>query len=269
MSAYLRRDAARSPQLGRARELFTSTHLVRGATAGQDSGLTWFRTNAPHEELNAVLAVAGDRIDDAVRAMGDAPALWHSWPGDPRFDVEPGLRKRGFRFVEEEPVMVLSLDDGHASPPVRSVPGLQIQRVTDRESLTEWVRVWTGRTDPDLVAPLADKGLGRSAVVQHLLARLHGKPVGCAAAVLADSVVGIEHVITSERHRGHGVGTALTIAAVEEGRTRCASAAVLTASPDGLGIYRRLGFEEHAAVRRFARWPAGSDCNPESAAPPN
>lgn len=252
MSADMRQNTARSAPLRRARELFTSTHLVRGGTVGQDSGLTWFRTDAPHEELNAVLAVTGDRIDDAVRAMGDAPALWHSWPGDPRFDVEARLRQRGFRFVEEEPVMVLSLDDGHALPPVRSVPGLRIQLVADRESLAEWVRVWTGRTDPDLVAALADTGLGRPAAVHHLLARLNGEPIGCAAAVVTDSVVGVEHVITSEAHRGKGVGTALTIAAVEEGTTRGAIAAVLTASPDGLGIYRRLGFEEHAAVRRLA-----------------
>lgn len=235
-----------------ARQLFTSTHLVRATTFSRDAGLTWFRTGALHEELNAVLAVTGYRIDDAARTMGDIPALWHSWPGDQHYDVEVELQDRGFRFVEEEPVMVLSLDDGQRLPPVRSLPGLRIQRVTDTHSLAEWVRVWTGRADSALVALLADKGLGRRAVVHHVLALFDGEPIGCAAAVVTNSVVGVEHVVTSEAYRGQGVGTALTTAAVEEGRTRGAIAAVLTASPDGLGIYRRLGFKEHAIVRRFA-----------------
>lgn len=235
-----------------ARELFTASHLVRGATAGQDRGLAWFRTDAPHEELNAVLTVTGGRIDDAARAMGEAKALWHSWPGEQSFDVEAELRGRGFRFVEEEPVMVLSLDDGRPFPQTPPVPGLRIQPVDDIDSLTEWVRVWAGRAYPAVVDAFAAKSLGRFGVVHHLLAWYGGEPIGCAAAVVTNSVVGVEHVVTSQAHRGRGVGTALTTAAVEEGRTRGATAAVLTASRDGLRIYRRLGFEERAVVRRFA-----------------
>ena len=235
-----------------ARELFLSTHLVRAASSGQDDGLAWFRTGAQFDELNAVLAVAGDRIDDAVRAIGDAEALWHSWPGDGCFDVEEELRERGFRFVEEEPVMVLTLDDDWTTPSTAFEPRLRIERVAERQTLGEWVRVWTGSADPELIAALADKGLGRFAVVHHLLARFDGEAIGCSAAVVTDSVVGVEHVVTSARHRGKGVGTALTRAAIAEGRARGATAAILTASPDGLGIYRRLGFEEQAVVRRFA-----------------
>ena len=54
------------------------------------------------------------------------------------------------------------------------------------------------------------------------------------------------------KHRGRGIGTALTSAVLAAGRDAGASIAVLTASPDGAGIYRRLGFAEQRVVRRFA-----------------
>jgi len=239
--------------------LFTATHLVRGATAGEDGSLAWFRTGAAHEELNAVLAVAGDRIPDAVRAMGAVPALWHSWPEEPRFDVEEELLGRGFDFVEEEPVMVRALGTGSDAPAQTSpAPGLRIQRVTDRAALTTWVQVWTGSSDAAVTDALADKGLGPGRGVEHLLAVLDGEPVGCAAAVVTGAALAVEHVVAAQQHRGKGVGTALTAAVLETGRNRRATTAVLTASPDGLGIYQRLGFTPQTVVRRF-RPPRGED----------
>ncbi|MFP3393605.1 GNAT family N-acetyltransferase, partial [Brevibacillus sp. SIMBA_076] len=101
------------------------------------------------------------------------------------------------------------------------------------------------------VEALAAVGLGDGRAVTHLLAEVDGVAVGCAAAVVAGDAVAVEHIVTAASHRRQGIGTRLTVAALETGRRLGAATAVLTASPDGAAIYRRLGFVERDTVRRF------------------
>jgi ribosomal protein S18 acetylase RimI-like enzyme len=233
-----------------ARDLFAATHLVRGEGRLED-GLAWFHSGAPHEELGGVLFAEASRIDDGRTAMAGRPALWHSWPGHDRFDIETDLLRRGFRFVEEEPVMVRDLVERPG--PVAAPGGLRVREAADLDDLAAWVRAWTG-TAPDalVVAALAATGLGAGRRVHHLLGELDGAVVGCSAAVIVEGAVAVEHVVTAAPHRGRGIGTVLTAEAVDVGRARGARHAVLTASPDGAGLYRRLGFVEEDRVRRFA-----------------
>jgi len=233
------------------RSLFVATHLVRGGQAADDGGLAWFHTGAPHEELGGVLLARPDRIDEAVDALAGRPALWHSWPGSADADIEDDLLGRGFRFVEEEPVMVLDLHALGRTPAAPS--GLELREVDDHAGLASWVRVWSGtEPDPAIVTALATAGLGTGRSVHHLIATLDGAPVGCSAAVAAGGAVAVEHVVTDARHRGRGIGTALTSAALRTGLAAGARHAVLSASPDGAGLYRRLGFVQRDTVRRFA-----------------
>ncbi|MDN4613306.1 GNAT family N-acetyltransferase [Leifsonia sp. F6_8S_P_1B] len=225
-----------------------------------ESGWAWFRTGAPHEELNGVLQIPSDRVDEAQRAIGDIPALWHSWPGDPVYDIEAALVERGFRFVEEEPLMAMPLSHpAEGMTPMDSATAeaapYRIREVDHAgpDDLADWVRVWVGTTLPDETVNTIRVGLLRAGdAARYLLAEVDGIPVGCAAAIAAGGAVSVEHVVTSADHRGRGIGTALTAAATEAGRRLGATVAVLTASPDGVGIYRRLGFTEHGRVRRFA-----------------
>lgn len=233
-------------------ELYLRTHLVRAQASHSDSGLTWFRTGAPHEELNGVLRVTPDRVDESLAAMAETPALWHSWPGEPRFAVDEILASRGLGFVEEEPLMLCDL-----RTPLPSAPGFpadgRIQVAEDREALGDWVRVWTGTNAPEpLTDALASTGLGPARPVYHLVVRVQDEPVACAAAVLHRDALAVEHVVTLPEQRGRGLGTAVTRAVMELGRARGCTTAVLTASPDGSGIYRRLGFEVQGRVRRYA-----------------
>lgn len=230
---------------GDARELFVRTHLVRASRLGSDDGIAWFATGAPVDELNGVLLAEPGRIAEAAGAVAGLPALWHSWPGDERFDIESELLALGLGFVEEEPLMTLPLADaGRPGAPA----GLRIRRATSQKDLRAWAAVWLGAApEPTVVAALAAAPTAR-----YLLAETADGAVGCAAAVTAGDAVSVEHVVTDAAHRGRGIGTALTSAVLAAGRDAGASIAVLTASPDGAGIYRRLGFAEQRVVRRFA-----------------
>ena len=68
----------------------------------------------------------------------------------------------------------------------------------------------------------------------------------------------VQHVVTLPGFPGRGVSTALTVAALRCIAARGVRTAVLTSSPDGLGIYRRLGFRTVGAVRRYLWYPEES-----------
>lgn len=82
------------------------------------------------------------------------------------------------------------------------------------------------------------------------LGRVDGMPVGAAMSYRTDEAVGIFGVTTIASMRRRGYGTALTRAAmlVETGLP-----SILAPSPEGEGVYRRLGFEPVGELRIWGR----------------
>jgi ribosomal protein S18 acetylase RimI-like enzyme len=81
------------------------------------------------------------------------------------------------------------------------------------------------------------------------VARLDGQIVGCLTLVLYRIPTGlkawIEDVVVDEAARGHGVGEALNLAAIDEARRRGANAVNLTsrtAREAANRLYQRIGF---------------------------
>jgi ribosomal protein S18 acetylase RimI-like enzyme len=103
-------------------------------------------------------------------------------------------------------------------------------------------------------APLDDAAIGR--MLSHeantvFLARVEGQIVGTLTLVMVPIPSGlrarIEDVVVDASARGHGVGTALTAAAIECARSANARTVDLTSRPDrdSAGrLYERLGFRE-------------------------
>jgi ribosomal protein S18 acetylase RimI-like enzyme len=100
----------------------------------------------------------------------------------------------------------------------------------------------TPPTASDLAAIIAD---GQTFFV----ARVDGVIVGCLTLVLYRIPTGlkawIEDVVVDEAARGHGVGEALNLAAIDEARRRGANAVNLTsrtAREAANRLYQRIGF---------------------------
>ena len=99
---------------------------------------------------------------------------------------------------------------------------------------------------PPDAAALAAVMAGGSTV---FIARVDGQIVGSVTLVLYRISTGlkawIEDVVVDEAARGHGVGEALNLAAVEEARRRGAKAVSLTSRPSREAanrLYQRIGF---------------------------
>jgi ribosomal protein S18 acetylase RimI-like enzyme len=66
-------------------------------------------------------------------------------------------------------------------------------------------------------------------------------------------VSGVYNIATHPAARGRGVGTAVTAAAVEAGRSWGCDRVVLQASPMGESLYRKMGFRTVVTYRSWTR----------------
>ncbi|MGY6694995.1 MAG: GNAT family N-acetyltransferase [Roseinatronobacter sp.] len=80
----------------------------------------------------------------------------------------------------------------------------------------------------------------------HVLARLDGRPVGCARLLLLEDTGKIGRVCVLQDMRGQGVGVALIRAALDVLRAQPGvTCAKLGAQTHAIGFYEKLGFLPH------------------------
>lgn len=91
--------------------------------------------------------------------------------------------------------------------------------------------------------PEAEEVDGRDAGAFHLLAKLHGEPVGCARLLVQGDTGKIGRVCVLLHLRGQGIGVALVRAGLEVLRSReGVTRAKLGAQTHAIGFYSKLGF---------------------------
>ena len=76
--------------------------------------------------------------------------------------------------------------------------------------------------------------------------------MGTSVAIRSDSASGVYNVLTLERARRRGVGTALTWAAVAAGKAWGLDTIVLQSSPMAESMYRAMGFRLVAPYAVFS-----------------
>ncbi|UGT55680.1 GNAT family N-acetyltransferase [Nocardia asteroides] len=233
---------------------YVATHLVRARESGTGEGSSWFRTGAPSDELNAVLRLGGE-LHREIERMRDhfdgVPTCWHFWREIDPPDLPELLARQNLTLFETEPLMVFADGDSTSPQAVDRRALTRIEEVSDEIGLAEWAALWSGAdARAALVAGLRQgRELGST---RYLLWREQGEVLGCAAVVTSAAGASIEHIVTRADHRGRGIGTVLTQRALELALDSDPVRVVLTASPAGEGIYRRLGFVTVGHVDRYA-----------------
>lgn len=199
---------------------------------------------------------ANTRIDAIVSEFRrrNLPLTWQLGPSSQPADLGQGLLAHGFTHEEDEPGMtldMLTMNEDFLAP-----PELDIHTVKDPATLRQWVDIWLFAA-PDTVIPIyqrvhAQLGIGPQKPWQFFIGLLQGKPVATSGLFLAAGVATIHTVITLPEARHRGIGTAMTLAALRDARQRGYRYAVLTASPYGERIYRRIGFRDYCTISRYS-----------------
>jgi len=87
--------------------------------------------------------------------------------------------------------------------------------------------------------------------VHHFLLRVDGRAVACSSLFTGGGQAFVTNIGTRPEAQGRGFGTAATEATLELARTLGRTSATLTASVDGRGVYRRIGFRDAGVVDRY------------------
>lgn len=234
-----------------------------GATGRGDHGLWWVDSGRPDAEFNRVYVTPDSGDDEEYAAAVAEVVTYFRRAGRPfRWTVglrpEPAdagriLRGNGLRHVEDEPGMWLDLAAPAGEPYLADA--LDIRPVADEAALRDWIRAWASGAPADVGARWFDvyRSLpyGPDGDLRMFVGYRDGEPVATCYLYFTGAVVAVHYVVTDARFRRRGIGAAMTDAALRHARDAGGRIAVLTASPDGIGTYRRLGFRECGTVGTY------------------
>lgn len=185
---------------------------------------------------------------------------WHIGPSSQPVNYGDMLLAHGLKHEEDEPGMAVDLQALHEDMEVTST--IAVLPVTDYALLEQWVRVWLFPVPEEvkrrIIADYASLPLGADSPLQFYLGLLDGKPVATVSVFYNGSVAAIHYVVTLPEVRRQGIGGTMTLMAAREARARGYRVAVLTASPFGINIYRRLGFREYGTFSTY-EWSPEED----------
>jgi ribosomal protein S18 acetylase RimI-like enzyme len=248
---------------------------VPGAALHEESGLVWVDSGLLDGTFNYVHgnSLSVDELERGVRRVvehfqeRELPFHWTvGLLGEPQ-GLAKILEAHGLRLDEQEPGMLL---DPGESPAATPVPGLAIRPVTDAELLRQWVWAWGCGAPEDVIerwyGVYRALPYGPDGPLRMFVGFLDGEPVATVYLHIttgrddvfdtgASDVGTVHYVVTRPEFRRRGIGAVMTQVAMREAEAAGCRAVVLTASPHGVGVYRRLGFREHCQADTYVWWP--------------
>ncbi|MGN6185499.1 MAG: GNAT family N-acetyltransferase [Thermoanaerobaculia bacterium] len=191
-----------------------------------------------------------DRMTERFRKR-QTPFRWWLTPSTQPHDLEAQLIARGFHHTYDANGMVAD----YANVSFDGIDRFDIRRIDNAREFDAWIDVFieTFSIPVEQAASWRDVygyfGFDRDWA--HYVGFIDNQPVTMSSLLLANDLAGIYCVGTISKARGRGIGRAVTLAAMKEGRDRGATKSVLQSSEMGYGVYKAIGFEDVCSLRLY------------------
>ena len=165
------------------------------------------------------------------------------------------LKTLELQYAQQSKGLVRSLSD--FQPQDNKVPGLTVEMVNHEGLLKSWLTVGSQAygygIDEGLALflPLLREG----ARTRLFIASLEGKPVGSSALFMGSETAGLYWGGVIPKARNRGINTEMAKARMQFAKEQGYSTAVVQCFETSLGLYKRLGFEEHCAIDFYRYLP--------------
>jgi ribosomal protein S18 acetylase RimI-like enzyme len=221
--------------------------------------LTWLLTGIPDSFVNTVFRThAGPGSIDTIiektlahfKSRDATTFSWWTEAGTLPTDLGERLVDHGLMYTDGSSGMAVDLRALNEDLPTPT--GLRIECVDEPESLRKWAHASiVGFELPETCVDtwfelFAD--LGFHLPLRNYLGTLDGKPVAASELFLGAGVAGIYVVATVPEARRQGIGSAMTLTPLRDARAMGFRIGILHASSMGLGLYRRLGFQQYCRM---------------------
>jgi len=186
-------------------------------------------------------------LADAIKYFSEKElpfAWWIGFYGEP-VNLKSKLENLGLHFDECELGMFIHLDK---LPSKEKNLELEIVKVHDQKTLQDFSSVVADIVPNDAGAIKSFFSANQYEILDEcsrlilFVGYLKNKPIATSALFCDSGVVGVWDVITLPKARGKGVGTQMTLKALQEGKKFGYRIGVLTASDEGQFVYKKLGF---------------------------
>jgi GNAT superfamily N-acetyltransferase len=227
--------------------------LAHGGRMKKLRDALFMQTTIPHSLFNSVI-LAGHDVDATETALDlsaecvsevGIPVLWRVGPAANTEGLRVRLEGAGLQSGEPQPAMLADLDDLPRGP---AIDDLVIETAMSPDDRRTWGKLTIaafemeeslGEAMGHCEATIPPRIFGDQ---PRYTAYLNGEPVAVSSLVMTGGLAGVYAVATLPHARKRGIGTAMTLHAMAEGRRRGATMATLQATPMGRPVYESIGF---------------------------
>jgi GNAT superfamily N-acetyltransferase len=178
---------------------------------------------------------------------------WWLTPNMKPASLSEHLKANGFQHMRSVSAMAMNLKELDKTP---SIEGLEIKKITNPQLMPIWSEVFLvghglGYMLDDGSEMFDAIGLGKNAI--KYLGYYNEEPVSSSQIYFGDKVARLNFVSTMPHARGKGIGSAISLAALNEAKIHGYKVAVLYATDMGYPIYDRFGFKDIFKIRSFTK----------------
>ncbi|HEY9528499.1 MAG TPA: GNAT family N-acetyltransferase [Anaerolineales bacterium] len=186
-----------------------------------------------------------DSAKDFFRSRRRSLFTWHITPASQPENLRDLIMSQGGELLESMPYLAVHLDDVPRDFPFP--PNFCWKSVRTHEMLAAWISIYChargyAESADQLFKVFADLDLTESSPLQLILGYLGDEPIATYSIFMDGEMAGLYSLSTLPEARGHGIGTAISVAAADLATEYNCRTAMLLSEHPSRNICKRLGF---------------------------